>query len=275
MHALPSVQTLQAQADSQARDLQAAHESRAQAEERLAAAQQEHGVQAAELRRTAEALRNALEDQRADSSEQLRRTQERLERQVAAAQGEAGDARREACQLAAELEEAQVALEVQHTALQQQLERICSERESHAAAVHATALAEVQRERQQLAAALADAQHERQVLAERHAALQDCVEQQQQELAAARVSGLRRLTAGRMGVLPMAHLLDCRRRHADILTLASAFPSAVRAWQLQRNLRAAAGAAGCSRAASGSTGCGAGAQPARTARHAAPADIPA
>jgi len=179
------VQTLQAAVAAQAKELQAAQQGRGAAEQQLAAAQQSANAQLAEMGKTAEALRNALEDQRADGAEALQRVQQELNGRLATAQQEVQVARAEAAKLGSELEEARAALEVQHAALQQQLERICADQEAQLAA----AAAERHREQQRLAAALADAQHERQVLAERHGALQDFMEQQQEELAAARVRG--------------------------------------------------------------------------------------
>lgn len=187
LHMLHTVQTLQAAAAAQARELQAALDGRAAVERQLAAARQDAAAQLAELGKTAEALRNALEDQRADGGEALRRVREELGGRLAAAQQEAEAARAEAAKLGSEVEEARAALEVQHAALQQQLERICAEQEAQLAAVQQVAAAEEQKERRRLAAALADAQRERQVLAERHGALQDFMEQQQEELAVARV----------------------------------------------------------------------------------------
>lgn len=125
--------------------------------------------------------------------------QQELGSRLAAAQREAEAARAEAARLGSEAEEARAALEVQHAALQQQLERICAEQEAQLAAAQQAAAAEQQREQQRLAAALADAQHERQVLAEWHSALQDFMEQQQEELAAARVSGAVALVGNAVG----------------------------------------------------------------------------
>ena len=182
-----SAQTLQGQVERQAAELQAAQAGQDQLQQQLGQAQQAHASHASELCKTGAALANALEDQRADSAEQLRRTQEELGGQLAEAKAEAQAAQQQARQLEAELEEARAALEVQHAALQEQLELICSNREAQLLAAHDAQAQKHQLEVSQLQAALAERQAAGEALAERQAALQDFAKEQQEELAAARV----------------------------------------------------------------------------------------
>jgi hypothetical protein len=184
-----SAQILQGQVERQAAEVQTAKAGQDQLRQQLEQAQQAHASQASELRKKGEALANALEDQRADSAEQLQRTQEELGGQLAEAKAEAQAAQQHSQQLVAELEEARAALEVQHTALQEQLERICSDREAQLVAAHDAQVQEQQLELGQLQAALAEQHAAGEALAERQAALQDLAQGQQVELAAARVGG--------------------------------------------------------------------------------------
>lgn len=182
-----SAQALQAQLESRGTALAAAEEGRVQAVQQLQAVQREHTSQASELRSTADALRNALEDQRADGAEELRRVREQLGAQVRAAQAGAEAAHQRAAQLGEEIEEARAALEVQHAALQQQLEAICADKERRLAAALGTLREEHARERQQWEAALGEALRNRDALQQRHAALQELAEQQAEELVASQV----------------------------------------------------------------------------------------
>lgn len=181
------MQALEAQLDSRGAALAAAEEGRVQAVQQLQAAQREHTNQASELRSTADALRNAIEDQRADGAEQLRRVQEQLGAQAQATQAEAEAARLQAAQLGEELEEARAALEVQHAALQQQLEAICTDKEQQLAAALGTLRDEHAQEQRRLEAALAEVQRSRDALQQRHAGLQELAEQQAEELTTTQV----------------------------------------------------------------------------------------
>ncbi len=185
-----SAQALQAQLESRGTALAAAEEGRVQAVQQLQAVQREHTSQASELRSTADALRNALEDQRADGAEELHRVREQLGAQVRAAQAGAEAAHQRAAQLGEEIEEARAALEVQHAALQQQLEAICADKERRLAAALGTLREEHARERQQWEAALGEALRNRDALQQRHAALQELAGQQAEELAASQVGCL-------------------------------------------------------------------------------------
>ena len=202
-----SAQTLQGQVERQAAELQAAQAGQDQLQQQLGQAQQAHASHASELRKTGAALANALEDQRADSAEQLRRTQEELGGQLAEAKAEAQAAQQQARQLEAELEEARAALEVQHAALQEQLELICSNREAQLVAAHDAQAQKHQLEVSQLQAALAERRAAGEALAERQAALQNFAQEQQEQLAAARVCGWALADgswrcSGRCGALP-------------------------------------------------------------------------
>lgn len=184
------MQSLEAGAAAQARDLQAAQQSAALLERQLHLQQQQHASETSELCKVVQALRNALEDQRADSSAQLGRAEASLAAQAQRAECEARDASVQAEQLAAELEDARAALEVQHATLQQQLEQICADRERQVVAAQEACMEDQQQEQLRLIAALTQAEAEARTAQERHLALQGLVEQQQEELAAAQVCGV-------------------------------------------------------------------------------------
>lgn len=152
------------------------------------------------LRSTVDALRNALEDQRADGAEQLRRVQEQLDVQSRAAHAEAEASRLRAAQLGEELEEAKAALEVQHAALQQQLEAICADRERQLSAALGALREEHSVDQRKMEAALVEARRGMQELQREHAALQELADRQVQELVAAQVGQGVRLGVRLMGV---------------------------------------------------------------------------
>jgi hypothetical protein len=118
------LQTLQAQADRHHHVLQSAT---ARLEQRLQAAEQRHREQTSELLQVVAGLRAALEDRRAESTEQQHSEQQRQSQILQAAERQAGTAQKHADALAVQLFEARSALEVQHAALQQQLELICAD----------------------------------------------------------------------------------------------------------------------------------------------------
>ena len=175
---------------AQSQTLEASSVETASLRQQLQHQQQSHVSQLAEVTRMVDALRNAIDHQKADAAEELARVKAGHVAHLAAAERQRAEKVEQQTQLRAELEEARLALEMQHAALQEQLDAMCAAKDGEMQAARLGLEQEREAcagEVRQLEAALLEVTQELDMLRERHAALQDYVEAQQEKLASRRV----------------------------------------------------------------------------------------